>query len=244
MELGSDDVEPEQAIQEEDEPQRAPSQEEDELGLELDPYCPEGMVSIRDEQDEPVYWIDRFEIKLIGEELGNLDQGVAWPDGSTTSESESVEGVLPSTHFSWYQAVAICQNSGKYLCTTEEWVDACDGNYGEGGQKYPFGNDWDSDICAARFGGDPQVYESPQPTGAHTECVSPWGAYDMIGNIWEWTDPMLEDEQGRPLTHKIGASYYSGGGNLQCGNTPIGDHAPEFTGIIGTRCCVSPVYPD
>ena len=206
-----------------------------------DPYCPEGMVSVRDSSEQPVYCIDRFEIVIVGEELGNADQGTSWPDGSTLAYAQSVYDVAPSTHFSWYQAVALCQNAGKYLCTTQEWVDACDGLYGSGGFNFPYGNSWETGRCAARLGAEAQYYEAPQSTGSLTECVSAWGTYDQIGNIWEWTDPMMEDDEGRPLTHKIGASYYSGGGNIQCGSSPVSNHAPEFSGIIGARCCAVPL---
>ena len=218
-------------------------QTEDSAAIDLtaDPYCFEGMVSVRDTAGVPMYCIDRFEIVVVGEELGNTDQGTSWPDGSTLAYAQSVYDTAPSTHFSWYQAVALCQNAGKYLCTTEEWIDACDGLYGEGGLSFPYGNTWETGRCAARFGGEAQFYEAPQSTGSLPDCVSEWGTYDQIGNIWEWTDPMMEDDDGRPLTHKIGASYYSGGGNVHCGNDPVSNHAPEFAGIIGARCCASPL---
>jgi len=242
MELGEEDTSIVDEV-EEVEPASEDSAFEDSAFV-IDPYCMEGMVSVRDEQDEPVYCVDRFEMLIEGEEWGNKDQGTDWPDGSTLAIATTEYGVYPSTHFSWYQAVALCQNAGKYLCSTQEWVDACDGVYGAGGTKFPYGNEWISGECAARFGNEAQIYEGAQLTGDHEGCVSPWGMYDLIGNVWEWSDPMTEDEEGRPYTHKIGASYYSGGGNLECGKTPVNNHPPEFTGIIGARCCASPVYPN
>ena len=177
---------------------------------------------------------------MIGDTLGKTDQGSSWPDGSTLAQAASIRSVLPTLYISWYQAAALCSNSGKYLCSAAEWVDACDGQYGAGGSKYPYGNEWREGWCAARLGEEPQIYDGVQETGSHEQCVSAWGTYDQIGNAWEWVDPQQEDEQGRPIAHKVGASYYSGGGNIRCESSAVADHPPSFAGVIGARCCASP----
>ena len=210
---------------------------------EQDPYCPENMVSVRDDLDEPVYCIDMYEMTISDGELGNMDQGADFPDGSTEASSISAPSEIPELYFSWYQAVSLCQNAGKYLCSSAEWVDGCDGVYGEGGRKFPYGNSWISGYCAARLGEEAQTYDSVQPTGTHPNCKSNWGTFDQIGNAWEWTDPMQTDDTELPITNKMGASYYSGGGNIQCGNSPVANHPPEFGGVISARCCASPTYP-
>ena len=209
-----------------------------------DPYCPQGMVSVRDDLDEPQYCIDIFEVSLSEGILGNADQGLDWPDESITAYALSEANVIPATLFSWYQAVALCQNAGKYLCSTQEWKDACDGDILSNGQNFPYGNRWVENYCAARLGESEQVYDELQPTGSHLECRSPFGTYDQIGNAWEWTDSLISNEDGIPITHKMGGSYYSGGGNLACNNSPVTDHPPDFSGTIGTRCCTTPTYPE
>ena len=208
-----------------------------------DPFCPEGMVSVRDELGEPVYCIDIFEISLDGSELGNVDQGLEWPDESTQAIALSLPNVIPASLISWYQAVAACQNAGKYLCSTQEWKDACDGDILGNGQNFPYGDTWIDNYCAARLGESEQIYEELQPTGSHEHCRSPFGTYDQIGNVWEWTDSLQSNEDGSPKPHKMGASYYSGGGNIACNSDPVTDHPPDFTGTIGARCCTSPSFP-
>ena len=256
-----DDVEPESPPDPQDQPTpqpegpQEPSQEPEGLGtvydtaipdpiVPEDPYCPEGMVSVKDALDEPIYCIDIFEIVLDDTDWGNANQSPQWPDGSTAALAHSLPKVVPSTYFSWYQAVAACYNADKYLCSTDEWIDGCDGEYGSSGLSFPYGDEWIEGFCAARFGGEPQIYSEKQLTGNHPECRSPWGTYDQIGNIWEWTDSLMFDENDLPITHKIGASFYSGGGNIQCGSNPVNNHAPEFNGIIGARCCKTPTYPE
>ena len=77
------------------------------------------------------------------------------------------------------------------------------------------------------------------PSGSFPDCRTPEGVYDLMGNLWEWTDPQRQDEQGRPLTDKRGGAHYSQG-PVGCGFDALGLHPPEFTGSIGFRCCVVP----
>ena len=238
------DIYPEPSTNQEPAPEEPSQEDTADSPIEVqDPYCPEYMVSVRDELDQPVYCIDMYEMTLSDGELGNMDQGANFPDGSTEALAISVPSEAPDLYFSWYQAVALCQNAEKYLCSSAEWVDGCDGVYGDGGTNFPYGNNWIEGYCAARLGEEAQAYDSVQPTGTHPECESAWGTFDQIGNAWEWTDPMQTDDEGLPITNKMGASYYSGGGNIQCGNSPVANHPPEFGGVISARCCTSPTYP-
>ncbi|MFO7735654.1 MAG: hypothetical protein R6W70_05490, partial [bacterium] len=109
--------------------------------------CPGGMMEI---ETERVYYfgelisvdtcMDKYEESAapVGS-IGNTDQSSAWPDGcertgscgdgSTTSIVNPVEGVLPMTDVSWYQAVVLCQNTGKILCPEIVWQVGCEGEY-------------------------------------------------------------------------------------------------------------------
>lgn len=202
--------------------------------------CPEDMVPVRDALGEPAYCIDLYEAHLDGGALGERDQGAGYPDGSTEAIAQSIGGVQPTTVISWYQAVAACLNAGKYLCSSDEWRDACDGTIGDGGQWYPWGDDWDDSACALPLQKDLSLqYDGLQPTGSLSGCVSPVGAYDMAGNAWEWSDPM-SDEGGQPMSDKRGGAYYSGKNNAWCEAALLGEHPPDFTGTIAARCCATP----
>lgn len=200
--------------------------------------CRVGMVAVRDEVGDVMVCIDAFEASIDDAEgalLGNLDQGSAWPDGSTTATPRSVIGASPVVLVSWYQAAALCLNADKYLCSTAEWVDGCDGLAGAGGQPFPWGAEADDTACVTLTDDGQQQWDQQRPTGSLETCRSPAGAYDMAGNVWEWVDP-----GAYPSTDKVGGSYYSGGGNYGCAATPVSDHPPEFIGTIGFRCCATP----
>ena len=73
------------------------------------------------------------------------------------------------------------------------------------------------------------------PIGSHPACVSPYGAYDMSGNVDEWTDNQGDDPTA------IGVSTLNGGywGPVRdtCRLTTRA-HGPTFRFYqVGFRCC-------
>jgi formylglycine-generating enzyme required for sulfatase activity len=110
---------------------------------------------------------------------GNFPAGGQWTPvfGSDPPSpgvyAASVPGVLPSTCIDWFQAAQACALSGKRLITNREWQDAA------AGTPDPGNADDGSTTCAT-------ISNNPAKTGARTNCKSSWGAFDMIGNVYEW----------------------------------------------------------
>lgn len=87
----------------------------------------------------------------------------------------SISGVPPSTCLTWFQAEQACALSGKRLSTNQEWQRAA------AGTPDPGEADDEATTCNT-FG----VPFGPTNTGARSLCVSKWGVFDMVGNVWEW----------------------------------------------------------
>jgi len=109
--------------------------------------------------------------------------GTATSPGSGSSHpARSRRGVMPWILVTWTDADAACKRAGKRLCTTEEWQAAAGGHVS---WLYLKSDRFDDDLCNTydRDAGPRKL----APGGAFPECKSQHGAYDLIGNISEWT---------------------------------------------------------
>jgi formylglycine-generating enzyme required for sulfatase activity len=96
----------------------------------------------------------------------------------------SKKGAQPWTYVAMHQAELLCARSGKRLPSNREWYRGAIGTPDNGEQ------------CAIGMIG----VDKPDQTGAHDRCVSSQGAYDMVGNVWEWVAETVEDGRlGREL---------------------------------------------
>lgn len=187
--------------------------------------CPSGMVQVLD------FCIDAFEATVEGD-LGYADQRAEWPATSTAASADPVEGAVPTVELSWYQARGACLNAGKHLCTVEEWQSAC------GAAVFPWGDaPAPEEVCAIPAADGSTAWEGLQPAGSLPECRTPGGVFDQVGNAWEWADPGTFEDDGEPITAKLGGAWYAGQGSAPCDAAPMQDHAPWFQGTIAARCC-------
>lgn len=85
------------------------------------------------------------------------------------------EGRMPVTHVSWHAAMAYASWAGKRLLGEAEWEHAA-----RAGTKTRYW--WGENFDPARANNGPAV----RATGAEA-TKNPWGLYDMLGNVWEWT---------------------------------------------------------
>ncbi len=105
------------------------------------------------------------------------DYGTSCPDngaGCTTVYAVSLAGVTPAASLTQIQATALCRNAGKRLLTNGEWTAAALGTPDPG-------TDNESSDC--NVDGPPYAVSN---TGSRSLCVSDSGAFDTVGNLWEW----------------------------------------------------------
>ncbi len=99
----------------------------------------------------------------------------------------------PMNAINWYGAKEYCEWTGKRLPTETEWKYAA---YGTDGRKYPWGNEEAGCYYAVmddgnKHGGsdsDGCGKDSTWPVGSKEAGKSPFGLYDMAGNVWEWVE--------------------------------------------------------
>jgi hypothetical protein len=167
------------------------------------------------------------------------------------------QGELPALLISWTDAKKECEKVGKRLCTEDEFNFACEG---EAMLPYTYGYVRDATKCSI----DKQYrkrehkllkYEAclkkPEckkelekldqrlPTGSLPACVSPFGVYDLNGNINEW---VFRPKEKPPNRSGLKGGWW-GPVRGRCRPT-VGFHKEDDYGYEeGFRCCQDSAKP-
>jgi eukaryotic-like serine/threonine-protein kinase len=177
---------------------------------------PEGeflMGSVKNYNEEPIhkvyldaYWIDQTEVTnamfaaFLNEKGNQSEGGNTWYEDNYYKNSDlSLIGNTwvvksgyennPASGVSWYGAKAYCERAGARLPTEAEWEKAAGGT---DGRQYPWGNSAPNcDLANGKldedfWGNINYCVVSTRPVGTYPLGASPYGAYDMAGNVDEW----------------------------------------------------------
>ena len=165
----------------------------------------------------PTFFIDRYEVthRQYREFVQQTGRRLPpdWPGGRYPNEKDN----HPVVHITWYDANAFCQWSGKRLPGENEWEKAARGT---DGRKYAWGNQFDEEYTNAN-----NAVGYTTAIGQYEKGRSPYGAYDMIGNVWEWTADWYKGYPGNTYQHdKFGEQVKVLRGNSWAG---LGHYPPE-----------------
>ena len=163
-------------------------------------------------------------------------------------EYPNIKGQKPISWISWEQMKTVCEGDGKRLCTRSEWTLACEGPEMH---PYPYGDGYHRDKTACNIDnampkGIKNIlkvtkHDSPEgemldnllvESGSMERCVSPYGAYDMVGNL----DEPVVNPTGRPFKSGLMSGHVFGVRNA-C--RPMTEAHNEWFAWYetGGRCC-------
>jgi serine/threonine protein kinase/formylglycine-generating enzyme required for sulfatase activity len=152
------------------------------------------------------FWIDRYEITNRQYQVC-VTAGKCFPPNSTESATrysyygDSEFDDYPVINVTWVDALTYCQWRGANLPTEAQWEKAARGDLGV---VYPWGDSFEtsaSNYCASTIlcPDEPEDgFKDTAPVGSFESGASPYGVYDMAGNVNEW------------LADWYDASYYAG----------------------------------
>jgi hypothetical protein len=158
----------------------------------------------------------------------------------------SLPGVPPSANLTWFQSQAACENALKRLPSNAEWQASVAGTPDPG----PDNGTTDCNTSSAF---------KAVSTGSRSACVSSRGAFDMVGNLYEWVadwvprstacgtwsgdvSPTGDDQciSGAATTGEPGALLRGGSFNFGTNDGPLavdGSEEPsDSLDCIGFRC--------
>ncbi|HIE65148.1 MAG: formylglycine-generating enzyme family protein [Nitrospira sp.] len=213
-----------------------------------------GDVGDFDEQPQRVIYLDPFYMDFY--EVTNADykrftKMLKRPDpvvpvfeddiGLLTGDKQPVVGVT------WLNAAAYCQWGRKRLPTEAEWEKAA---RGENGGKWPWGDLFSTTLANGL--GEEDGYKYSAPVGSFERGRSPYGLYDMAGNVSEWVTDWYDQSYYKDAPFKNpkgpedpgiiqvlvyrGGSFHNSSHDLRASKRFGGAHPKRGESTVGFRC--------
>lgn len=120
----------------------------------------------------------------------------------------------PVVWISLEDAQAYAKWAGKRLPTDTEWQRAAQG---DDGRTWPWGNLFDAKKANIDS-------KDTRPVASYKTGVSPYGLFDMTGNVWEWTDSFASDGYHSFSWLRGGSYFFAKGSTWYMQGGPITNH--------------------
>jgi len=163
-------------------------------------------------------------------------QGANWRHPAGPGSGLENKHNHPAVQVSRNDAIAFATWAGKKLPTEEEWEAAA---RGQDGGLFPWGDNWLPDLAnlGSSCNGD------TTPVERHGRpSLSPFGLYDMVGNVYEWTASVYRSPYGKENAN--GIKFYVLKGGCWASNGVIAashrliERENYWSNTIGFRCAV------
>jgi formylglycine-generating enzyme required for sulfatase activity len=132
----------------------------------------------------------------------------------------------PVVNVSWYGAKAYADWANKQLPTEEQWEKAA---RGVDGRAYPWGDTFDKNLCNT----DESGKGTTTPVDDYPGGVSPYGCWEMAGNVWEWMENAYS--AGSPNKSVRGGSWSDSSDSARCAVRGYGGPG-GLSDDLGIRC--------
>ncbi|HJQ26196.1 MAG TPA: SUMF1/EgtB/PvdO family nonheme iron enzyme [Blastocatellia bacterium] len=198
----------------------------------------------------PAYYIDKFEVTNAQyKRFCDEERGSKYPVGRGDANYVPQFPKLPVVGITYEDAAEFAKWAGKRLPTEAEWEKAA--SWDAKTQKkrvYPWGDTMSGGIANIGRETEPRLTAG----GTYASDVSPYGVYDMGGNVGEWVDGVFSAYEGNQVPDKdYGVAHIVRGASIRSpdlsqarttfrGNLPLEmpkERLPML--LVGIRCAIA-----
>ena len=130
----------------------------------------------------------------------------------------------PRDMVSQEQAVELCKQAGKHLCSIDEWQAAC---RGKDKTRFSYGDGYKQNKCNTNT-------KAMKRSGRKEQCRNWFGMYDMNGNLWEWTPTKSKDH---PNMFLVAGGALNTNNESKCTDSKFSFYPQNQYPSVGFRCC-------